>query len=93
MHIIIQIPSYIEKVSSKETMFLPEMSKNLQISFAAMTHLAEGLFVNSLFTLKVENNNNNKKKKTHFRNLFFLIHHKFHFCLLMLTQDTNFEIF
>jgi hypothetical protein len=31
------------------------MSKNLQISFAAMTHLAEGLFLNALLTLKVEN--------------------------------------
>jgi hypothetical protein len=31
------------------------MSKNLQISFVAMTHLAEGLFFNALLTLKVEN--------------------------------------
>jgi hypothetical protein len=31
------------------------MSKNLQISFAAKTHLAEGLFLNALLTLKVEN--------------------------------------
>jgi hypothetical protein len=36
-------------------MFLPKMSKNLQISFAAMIHLAEGLFLNALLTLKVEN--------------------------------------
>jgi hypothetical protein len=36
-------------------MFLPKMSKNLQISFAAMTHLAEGLFLNN------NNNNNNNK--------------------------------
>jgi hypothetical protein len=35
-------------------MFLPKMSKNLQISFAAMTHLAEGLFLSALLTLKVE---------------------------------------
>jgi hypothetical protein len=47
--------SYIEKVSSKEAMVLPKMSKNLQISLAAMTHLAEGLFLNTLFTLKAEN--------------------------------------
>jgi hypothetical protein len=40
-------------VSSKEGMFLPKMSKNLKISFAAMTHLAEGLFLNALLTLKV----------------------------------------
>jgi hypothetical protein len=31
------------------------MSKNQQISFAAMTHLAEGLCLNALLTLKVEN--------------------------------------
>jgi hypothetical protein len=31
------------------------MSKNLQISFAAMTHLTEGLALNALLTLKVEN--------------------------------------
>jgi hypothetical protein len=42
-------------MSSKETMFLPKMSKNLQISFVAMTHLAEELFLNTLLTLKVEN--------------------------------------
>jgi hypothetical protein len=36
-------------------MFLPKMSKNLQNLFAAMTHLAEGLFLNALLTLKVEN--------------------------------------
>jgi hypothetical protein len=36
-------------------MFLPKMSNNLQISFAAMTHVAEGLFLNVLLTLKVEN--------------------------------------
>jgi hypothetical protein len=35
-------------------MFLSKMSKNLQISFAAMTHLAEGLFLNALLTLKVK---------------------------------------
>jgi hypothetical protein len=39
------MPFDIEKVSSKETMFLPKMYKNLQISFAAVTHLAEGLFL------------------------------------------------
>jgi hypothetical protein len=36
-------------------MFLSKMSKNLQISFVAMTRLAEGLFLNALLTLKVEN--------------------------------------
>jgi hypothetical protein len=35
-------------------MFLSKMSKNLQISFVAMIHLAEGLFLNALLTLKVE---------------------------------------
>jgi hypothetical protein len=35
--------------------FCQKISKNLQISFAAMTHLAEGLFLNALLTLKVEN--------------------------------------
>jgi hypothetical protein len=42
-------------VSSKEAMFLQKMSKNLHISFAAMTHFAEGLCVNALLALKVEN--------------------------------------
>jgi hypothetical protein len=42
-------------MSSKDTMFLQKMSKNLQISSAAVTHLAEGLFRNTLLTLKVEN--------------------------------------
>jgi hypothetical protein len=36
-------------------MFSPKMSKNLQISFVAMTHLAEGLCLKALLTLKVEN--------------------------------------
>jgi hypothetical protein len=36
-------------------MFLPKMSRNLHMSFAAMTHLAEGLRLNSLLTQKVEN--------------------------------------
>jgi hypothetical protein len=35
-------------------MFLPKMSKNLQILFAAMLHLAEGLFLDELLTLKME---------------------------------------
>jgi hypothetical protein len=30
-------------------------AKNLQISFPAMTRLAEGLFLHALLTLKVEN--------------------------------------
>jgi hypothetical protein len=36
-------------------MLLPKMSKNLQISFAAITRLAEGLSLNAMLTLKVEN--------------------------------------
>jgi hypothetical protein len=36
-------------------MFLPKMSRNLRMSLAAMTHLAEGLCLNALLTLKVEN--------------------------------------
>jgi hypothetical protein len=36
-------------------MFLSKMSKNLHVSFAAMTHLAEGLCLNAVLTLKVEN--------------------------------------
>jgi hypothetical protein len=34
---------------------LSEMSNSLHRSFAAMVHLAEGLCVNALLTLKVEN--------------------------------------
>jgi hypothetical protein len=36
-------------------MFLLKMPKNLQISFATMTHLPGGLFLNALLMLKVEN--------------------------------------
>jgi hypothetical protein len=36
-------------------MFLSKMSKNLHTSFAAMTHLAEGLCLSALLMLKVEN--------------------------------------
>jgi hypothetical protein len=36
-------------------MLSPKMSKNLHMSFAAITHLAEGLCLNELLTLKVEN--------------------------------------
>jgi hypothetical protein len=32
----------MEKVSSKETLFLLKMPKHLPMSFAAMMHLAEG---------------------------------------------------
>jgi hypothetical protein len=46
---------YREGVLKRDNVFLPKMSKNLQISFLAMTHLAEGLFLNALLTLKVEN--------------------------------------
>jgi hypothetical protein len=41
----------IEKVSSKETMFLPKSVQKLHMSFPAMTHLAEGLCLNALLTL------------------------------------------
>jgi hypothetical protein len=45
-------------------MFLPKMSKDLHMSFAAMTHLAEGLCLNALLMLEVENSliNNNYNK-------------------------------
>jgi hypothetical protein len=36
-------------------MFLPKMSKNMHILFAAMTHPAEELCLNKLLTLKVQN--------------------------------------
>jgi hypothetical protein len=36
-------------------LFLLKISKNLRMSFAAMTHLAEGLCLSALLTLKVEN--------------------------------------
>jgi hypothetical protein len=36
-------------------MFLVSMSKNLHMSFAAMTYLAEGLCLSALLTLKVQN--------------------------------------
>jgi hypothetical protein len=42
------------KVSSKETLFLLQMSKNLPISFAAMMRLAKGSRLSALLTLKVE---------------------------------------
>jgi hypothetical protein len=43
----------MEKMSSKETTFLPKMYKRL--AFAAMTHLAGGLCLSAPLTLKVEN--------------------------------------
>jgi hypothetical protein len=39
-------------MSSKKTLFLLKMSKKLHMSFAALTHPAEGLFLNALLTLK-----------------------------------------
>jgi hypothetical protein len=36
-------------------MFLPKMSKNLHMPFAAMAYLAEGLCLNALLNLKAEN--------------------------------------
>jgi hypothetical protein len=47
--------SRIEKVSEKETVFLPEMSKNLRMTCAAVTHPTEGLCLNALLTVKVGN--------------------------------------
>jgi hypothetical protein len=41
-------------VSSKDTLLLLKMAKNLHTSFAAMAHLAEGLCFNALPTLEVE---------------------------------------
>jgi hypothetical protein len=44
----------IEKLSSKETLFLAKMYKNLHTSFTVMAHLAEELCLSALLTLKVE---------------------------------------
>jgi hypothetical protein len=46
---------HTEKVSSKETLFLLKMSINRHISFVATLHLTEGLCLNRLLTLKVDN--------------------------------------
>jgi hypothetical protein len=44
----------MEKVSFKEILFLLKMSRDLQMLFAAITHLGEGLSLETSFTLKVE---------------------------------------
>jgi hypothetical protein len=46
--------SFRESILKVDIVFV-EMSKYLQTSLAAMTHLAEGLCFNALLTLKVEN--------------------------------------
>jgi hypothetical protein len=50
-----EIVSCIDKVYSKPTLFLLEVPKNLHTSFAAMAHLAEGICLNAMLMLKVEN--------------------------------------
>jgi hypothetical protein len=44
----------MEKVSYREILFLLKMSRDLQMLFAAITHLVEGLSLETFFTLKVE---------------------------------------
>jgi hypothetical protein len=49
---------------------LRNISKSLHMSFAALAHLAEGLCLRALLTLKVEksliiNNNNNNNTSNH----------------------------
>jgi hypothetical protein len=46
----------MEKVSSRERLFLLEMSNNLRMSFAANSHLAEGLYLRALLMLKAKKN-------------------------------------
>jgi hypothetical protein len=41
-------------VSSRETLFLLKILKNVHMSFAATMHLAASLCLNALLTLKVE---------------------------------------
>lgn len=45
----------MEKVSSKETLFLTEMSKNLHVLFAAKNKFADGVCLYEVFTLITEN--------------------------------------
>jgi hypothetical protein len=55
MHIInLNTFSYRESILKGDTVLI-KMSKNLHISFAAMTHLAKGLCLNALLKLKEEN--------------------------------------
>jgi hypothetical protein len=44
----------MEKVSLREILFLLKMSRDLQMLFAAITRLVEGLSLEAFFTLKVE---------------------------------------
>jgi hypothetical protein len=44
----------MEKVPFREILFLLKMSRDLQMLFAAITHLVEGLSLETFFTLKVE---------------------------------------
>jgi hypothetical protein len=54
--LIIKLNTFlVEKVSSKETLPLLKMSRKLYTSYVSMTHLAGGLCLNTLLTLKVEN--------------------------------------
>jgi hypothetical protein len=45
----------MSQVSSKETIDLPKTSKDLHMPFTAMKHMAEGLCLNAVLMLKVEN--------------------------------------
>jgi hypothetical protein len=49
----------MDRVSFKEILFLSKMSRDLQTLLVAITHLVEGLSLETFFTLKVGNNNNN----------------------------------
>jgi hypothetical protein len=53
----------MDKVYFREILFLLKVSRDLQTLLAAITHLVEGLSLETFFTLKVENiiiyNNNN----------------------------------
>jgi hypothetical protein len=44
----------MENVSFREILFLLKMSRDLQMLFAAITHLVEGLSLETFLTLKVE---------------------------------------
>jgi hypothetical protein len=44
----------MEKVSFREILFLLQMSRDLQMLFAAITRLVEGLSLDTFLTLKVE---------------------------------------
>jgi hypothetical protein len=44
----------MEKVSFREIPFLLKMSRDLQMPFAAITHLVEGLSLETFLTLKVK---------------------------------------